>query len=603
MISPTTKMTWTVSSAKTVLKTSHPKLREVNKYILGVLDGSEVSGYLVKLAVIRHLDDLATGHQRGLSFSQDAALRVIKLWPRIFNLTAGDGVIPFVLSPWEQFCMANLFGWMGADGFRRFRTAYIEIGKGNGKSPWAAAIALYGLVGDKETAAQIYCCATKKEQAKDTLFNEAVLMVQNSPWLRARLQVNRDNIAYLKTASFFRVISSDTKGVDGPRPHMVIVDEVHMQPNAILVDKLRAGFKNRRQPLIVEITNSGEDQTTVCFAHHEFSENVLKGITPNDTWFGFVCTLDPCDDCRDEGKSQPSSSCKKCDDWRDEKVWKKANPNLGISIQPKYLRELVAEAAGMPTKQNMVKRLNFCIWVQGSNRWMSTEKWDECQEHYDWEELKGKLCYGGLDMSNKIDLTAFLLHFPELGRVLSFFWVPQDNMAARKNNDRVPYDDWSEHANVPQVPFMGPGWIKPTPGNGVSYAHVREDIKKLAELFNVEEIGYDEWNTEQLAQELQAEGLKMIVVPQKLAHMTSPMKELELLVHTKRLRHDGNPVLRWCMSNMVAFKDASGNIRPDKEKSKERIDGSVALITALNRTIVHFGSRGSAYEDHGVFAI
>jgi phage terminase large subunit-like protein len=367
----------------------------------------------------------------------------------------------------------------------------------------------------------------------------------------------------------------------------------------MLINRLRANFKNRRQPLIVEITNSGEDRESVCYHHHEFSESVLRGITPNDTWFAFVCGLDPCEDCRAEGKTQPTSSCKFCDDYRDERVWPKANPNLGVSIQIKYLRNLVAEAQGMPTKEADVKRLNFCIWLQAAKRWLSIEKWDDCIDQYSFRDLLAQRCYAGLDMSNKIDLTAFVLHFPDSGRVLPFFWVPAENIPGRAKNDRVPYDLWADPEKVAVPQALGGGYINPTPGNGVDYASVRRDINKLGALFRMEEIGFDPWNTAQLGQELEADGFKMIIVPQRIAHLTNASTELEVLIHTKRIRHDGNPVLRWCISNMVTKKDAGGAIMPDKAKSRERIDGGMALVTGLSRTIVHVGKH-SVYNERGV---
>jgi phage terminase large subunit-like protein len=488
--------------------------------------------------------------------------------------------------------MAGLYGWMGPDGFRRFRTAYIEIGKGNGKSPLAASMGLYGIVGDKETAAEVYCCATKKDQAKQTLFREAELMVQNSPWLRERLQVNRDNIAHEKSGSFFRLISSETQGVDGPRPHMFIADEVHELPNATLIDKLRAGFKGRRQPLGVEITNSGDDKRSVCYAHHEYSGKVLRGVTPNDTWFAFVCGLDPCEKCKTEGKEQPSDDCDQCDDWKDESVWPKANPNLGISIPLKYLRELVAEALGMPSKENIVRRLNFCQWVEGADRWLSVDMWDACKEDYSDADLLHQLCYGGLDLSSTLDLTAFLLYFPNARRVLAWFWVPKENVKRRVKLDRVPYDIWIRKK-----------FIKATPGNVIDYDFIREDIKKLGEKFQIKEIGFDPWNATQLGTQLTTEGFEMVSMPQKMSHLAAPTKELETMIVGKKIHHDGNPVLRWCMSNVAVASDASGNSRPDKENSSERIDGAVALVDAIGRAIVHGDTGDSVYETRGVFSV
>jgi phage terminase large subunit-like protein len=601
-----TKTTWTHSSASDLLKASHPKLNAVNDYILGVIDRTIVTGELVRLAVLRHLNDLEKGHLRGLRFDQPAASRVIDLWPKIFNLEDGDGVRPFELEPWQQFITASLFGWMDSENCRRFRTAYIEIGKGNGKSPLAAGFCLYGLVADHERAAEIYCCANKKEQAK-ILFTDAVRMVENSPWLKQRLQINRDNIFYPKLNSFFRVISSETKGLDGPRPHIFVADEVHEMVSATLINKLSAGFKGRRNPLGVEITNSGQDTNSICFQHHEFSEKILRDLAEDDTWFGFVCTLDPCKKCRAEGYYQPNPSCAKCDDWRNEAVWQKANPNLGISIQPKYLRKQVDRAAGISSEQNIVKRLNFCIWVQQSKRWIGIEKWDECNAWNDPPQpmfpiiglqnefglaVGGQRCYGHIDLSSKLDLTAFALDFPDTGRMLVWYWCPEENVTARVKNDRVEYDRWIEK-----------GFIKATPGNVVDYDTIRDDINEIGKIFNIEEIGFDEWNALQLGNQLLEDGFSMIAMRQNISTLNGPMKEAEMMIVGNMMEHDGNPVTRWCVSNLVPFTDRGGNVRPDKEKSREKIDGGVAWINAKGRTMANCGSRGSVYENRGVVTV
>ena len=591
MTSPT-KTIWTTSSATKILNESHPLLRKVNAYCLGVITGSIIAGEFVRLAVLRHLNDLATGNERGLRFDQKRALRVIKYFRKVLTLTHGEGVQAFELSQWEQFCVAVLYGWLGPDGFRRFRTAYIEIGKGNGKSPLAAGLGLYGLVGDDETAAEIYCCATKKEQAQKTIFSEAVLMVQNSRWLSQRLLLSRDTIAYPKTASFFRLISSDTQGIDGPRPHMYIADEVHEHPNAELIDKLSAGFKGRRQPLGLEITNSGDDKRTVCYAHHEYSLKVLKEITPDDAWFAFVCGLDPCAKCKAEGKEQPNDECDQCDDYRQPRVWAKANPNLGISITEKYLREQVKLAIGMPSKENIIRRLNFCQWTEGSERWLSIEKWDECGDDFTEDELRGQECYGGLDLSKLIDLSAFVLYFPIPLRVLAWFWVPKLRIMERAKKDRVPYDKWVKQR-----------FIKATEGDVIDYDVIRADINALARKFNIREIGFDPYNATQITTQLRMDGLEMVQVTQGMLTLSPACKHLEKQIIGKEIRHNRNPVMRWCVSNVMMHYDAAENMKPDKERSTERIDGLSALVNAECRALANGDTGGSAYDTRGILTV
>lgn len=583
------KTTWDASSTTKILNEHHPLLSTFNTYCVGVVTGSIVAGDFVRLAVLRHLNDLVTGNERGLRFDQQRALRVIKYFRKVLTLTHGEGVQPFRLSPWEQFAVGNLYGWLGPDGFRRFRTAYIEIGKGNGKSPLAAGLMLYALDGDNETAAQIYCCATKKEQADQTIFKEAVQMVQNSPLLSRRFLLSRDTIAYPKTASFIRLISSDTQGIDGPRPHMYVADEVHEHPDADLIDKLAAGFKNRRQPLGIEITNSGDDRRTICYAHHDYSIKVLKSIFPDDAWFAFVCGLDPCAKCKAEGKEQPSDDCDKCDDYRDERTWPKANPNLGISITEKYLREQVKQAVGMPSKENIIRRLNFCQWVQGADRWMSIEKWDECGDDYTEEDLIGQECYGGLDLSKLIDLSAFLLYFPRVRRTLAYFWVPKLRIMERVKRDKVPYDKWVKQK-----------FIKATEGDVIDYDVIRSDIQSLDRKFNIREVGFDPYNATQITTQLSMDGIEMIEFRQGMLSMSPASKEVEKQIIGKEIRHNRNPVLRWNISNVCMTHDAAENMRPDKETSTERIDGAVALIIAVGRALANGDTGGSIYETSGV---
>jgi phage terminase large subunit-like protein len=574
---------WTTSSTRQILQNSHPSLTKINEYCLGVISNEITTNALVRLAVERHLNDLLYGPDRGLHFDEKAALRIIRFFPRVLTLVEGEGKKPFVLSPWQQFVQGSIFGWKGPDGFRRFQTSYLEIGKGSGKSPMAAGTALYGLVADGESAAQIYIAAGKKEQA-GIVFTDADNMVQNSRYLADRIQRNTSNLAVLSTASFIRPVSNDLR-ISGPRPHMVFYDEVHEMRDPALIDKLTSGFKGRRQPLAYEITNSGCDIHSVCYHHHEYTEKILQGILENDQWFGLIYGLDICPKCKAEGKTQPNPECENCDKFTDERTWPKANPNLGISIHPAYLRKQVTEALGMPSKESIIKRLNFCIWVEAANKWMPIDEWDACGADYDADSLAGARCLGGLDLASLLDLCAFVLYFPDSGRILCWFWVPKENIAQRVNRDRVPYDKWVER-----------GLIKATPGNVTDYDVIREDILALGDKYQIEEIGFDEDNAVQLATQLEKEGLTMVKVPQRMSALTAPMKELEKMVRGREIEHDRNPVLRWNMSNLVARQDTGGRIRPDREKSTEKIDGAAALINSLNRAIVHTGESESDGE-------
>src|SRR3990172_3378281 len=572
------------------------RLHSVTRYAEDVGAGRILANKWVRLACARHLGDLKTAKKRGLRFDPAAADHVIAFFAEFLIFYEGewDGQ-PFILQPWEQFIVGSLFGWKTKEGVRRFRTAYIEIGKGNGKSPVAAGIGLYGLTFDEESGAEIYSAATKREQAA-ILFRDAKAFAEGSEALREILTVGQHNIAYEKYNSFFRPVSSEERGLDGPRPHIALIDEIHEHPSAIVVDKLRSGTKGRRQALIVEITNAGYDRHSICFQHHEYSEKILEGLIENDSWFAYMTGLDVCKQCTGEGKTIPQEGCATCDDGRDEKVWMKANPNLGVSIKPKYLREQVAEAIEMPAKQNIVKRLNFCIWTESITKWLPADRWAACGTAVDPEVLRGRTCYGGLDLSSNIDLTAWVMVFPpveegERYQVLCRFFLPGDNMAERVRKDKVPYDVWIRQ-----------GFITVTPVNIIDYAFILYQIRRDREAYHVAELAFDRWGSSKITTDLQdlgfqLEGDKSLVqFGQGYASMNAPTKEVEKMVLAGELAHGNNPVLSWMVSNVAIKMDPAGNVKPDKGKSTERIDGAVALIMAVGRAMLRQGPTLSAYQ-------
>lgn len=571
----------------------------VTAYARAVLSGEIVAGRLVRLACQRHLRDLETGPARGLWFDVEAATEAIEFFEEFLCLAGGDFEgRPFLLQPWQAFIVGSLFGWKCEDGSRRFRVAYIEIGKGSGKSPLAAGIGLYMLIADGEARAEVYAAATKKDQAM-ILFRDAIAMVDQSPALAGRLVKSgapgREwNLAHLDSGSFFRPISSDD-GQSGPRPHCGLIDEVHEHKTPHVVDMMRAGTKGRTQALILEITNSGHDRDSVCWQHHEQSAQVLAGVLPSDSWFAYVCQLDVCEPCREAGKTAPVEGCDACDDWRDPAVWIKANPNLGVSIQPKYLRELVDEARGMPSRQLAVKRLNFCTWTETENKWIGLGLWDACAGAVDAEALRGRPCYGGLDLSSTTDLTSLVLLFPPLEAdetidVLAWFWCPEVGVRMRSEVDRVPYTLWVQQ-----------GLIEATPGDVIDYGFIRERARAVAQLYELQETGFDPHNALQLVNDLAGDGLTMAQVPQRFAVLSPATKELERLIRSRRIRHDGHPILRWNVSNAAARQDAQGNVMLVKPNRKARIDGAAAMVDAIDRMTRNAGEHGpSVYEQRGL---
>lgn len=603
-------------------KRKKPDADPVLAYARDVVEGRILAGRLVRLAAERHIRDLETGPARGLRWDLDAAMHAIGFFGYL-QLAEGDFAgKPFELEPFQKFKTGSIFGWKGADGYRRFRTAYLEEGKGNGKTPWAAGVGLYGLVADNEHGSEVYAAATMRDQAK-ILFTDAERMVAASPHLAQTITANVNNLALLDTNSYFRPVSSEAHGLDGKRVHMALIDEIHEHPTSLVVDKMRAGTKGRRQALIVEITNSGVDRNTVCWHHHEYSVKLLEGSLENDSWFAYICQLDTCDECRKAGKENPTDGCPNCDQWTDEATWLKANPCLDVSITRKYLREQVREAVGMPSKEGIVRRLNFCQWTTTVTRWLPMEKWNACKEAVAaLDELRERPCYGGLDLASTNDLTALALVFPPRDAdeydalalvddpdaeppelpwdVLVWCWVPEESASVRAARDRVPYLQWNK-----QTDDLHPdGLIEMTPGDVTDYEFVRKRINDLAAIFDIKEIGFDPYNATQLAIQLgEQDGLTMVEVRQGMVTLNEPTKFMERLVLARGLRHGGNPVLTWCVSNVAIRSDAAGNKKPDKEKSQEKIDPAVATIIALERAIKSTGNAKSVYETRGMLRL
>ncbi len=542
-------------------------------YARQVKAGKILAGKWVRLACARHLHDLRHGKARGLRWDREKAEKAVDFFFEILVLEDGR---PFKLEPFQAFIIGSLFGWYGSDGFRRFRTAYVEMGKGSGKSPLAAGVGHLGFVADGEPAPEIYVAATQREQAK-IVFTDAVRMVEGSPDLKDLVSVQVGSLSIPAQHAVYRPVSAEHKGLDGLRVHMGLIDELHEHPSPLVVDKIRAGTKGRRNALIFEITNSGWDRHSVCWAHHEYSLKVLEGVIENDSWFGYVCALD-------EG-----------DDWRDESVWLKANPGLGVTLPEKYLREQVAEAVGMPSKENLVRRLNFCEWTEQSTRAIPMAEWNKpaMREPVDPIALRGRPCFGGLDLAKVSDLSAFVLLFPpqeygELWKVLLWCWVPKDDIGQRSLRDRVPYDVWERQ-----------GHIIATPGNTTDYTFIEAKILDLAGVYKIKEIAFDRTFAGEIVQGLQSEGLAMVQFGQGFLSMASPTAELLRMVKSGELQHGSNPVMAWAASNLSVATDPAGNMKPDKEHSSEKIDPIVALCNAIGRACVQPAKKQSVYETRG----
>lgn len=548
-------------------------------YAQQVVRGKVKAGSHVRKACARHLDDLKHGAKRGLEWRVETTHRVYAFFA---GLRLGDGEHadqPFFLEPAQCFIVGSLFGWYRSDGYRRFRTAYIEIGKGNGKTPLAAGIGLYCMVMDGEAGAEVYSAAVSRDQAA-ICFRDAKRFCENTPALEKRLIIGETNIGNPRIGSYMRPISSEGRSADGKRVHCALIDEVHEHPSAIIVDKVRAGTKGRRNALIMEITNSGHDRNSVCYQHHEYSRNVLRAKPGDryhdDSWFAYVCTLDPCKRHEADGHYQPVQGCEHCDDWRnDPSVWIKANPLLGVSIHPAYLEEQVREARGMPSKQNIVARLNFCVWTESASAWISRDAWDAVQVDPDLESLYDRPCYIGLDLSKKTDLTAIAIFVPDDdggGDLWVEQFTPDDTLRDRQERDRVPYRQWVQNGQLTAVP-----------GKSIHYGFVAARLAELAEKFEIVAVPFDRWKIEDLQRELDDEGLDLPLVEfgQGFRDMGPAVDAIEELILNQRVRIHRNPVLTWNASSAVLAQDPAENRKFVKHKATGRIDGIVAATQAI----------------------
>ncbi|NDK37051.1 terminase large subunit [Rhodovulum sulfidophilum] len=570
-------------------------------YALDVAAGRIVAGPHVRDACRRHLRDLEEGPERGLIWDRAAAERFYGFCRDVLRLSEGqfDGT-PFELEPSQKFICGSLFGWKRSDGFRRFRRAYIEQGKGNGKSPMVGAIGLYGLVADGEAGAQIYAAGATKEQAS-ILFRDAVNMLDKAPRLSARIRRSGGpgreyNLAHLKSGSFFRPVSRETKKTgSGPRPHFALCDEVHEHPDGGVIEILERGFKFRTQPLLIMITNSGSDRKSICWQERKHAVAVAAGDVGDDTTFSYVCALDEGDD-----------------PFTDPDCWIKANPLLGVTITPAYLALQVKQARDIPAKANGIRRLHFCEWTDAESAWISRAAWEAIEDHtLNLDDFAGQRCCAGLDLSAKADLTAKALifedGFAEDGKPLFAAFVhgytPADTLRARAERDGAPYDLW-----------VDAGFLTATPGKKTRLDFVAQDLLDDVERFDLDFVAYDAFliaDFEAIIGDMGAT-LPMLDHPQGwnkrkretedgeeiTLWMPGSVDELETLILEKRLRVHVNPALRAAVMSATFDRSPADLRRFTKHKATARIDMAVALAMAVGAaTARSVGEKGGNMDD------
>lgn len=485
---------------------------------------------------------------------------------------------PVILAPWQRRALRRLFGWRRPDGTRRYRRSSWWIPKKNGKSTIFAGICLYLQQADGEPGAEVYSAAADEEQANN-VFGEAQRMTESSPELSARTQVRKNSLYVEKTGSVFRVLTSKARTKHGFSVHGVVLDEIHAIKNRDLYDTLTGAGGARRQPMELTISTAGDDVGGWAYELWEYAVKARDGLYDDPHFLSVVFAADP------------------EDDWRDEKTWAKANPNLGISCSIDSLREEFAKTRGMPSSIARFKRLHLNLWTQSAEAWLQIDKWRECLvEPRKISEYRGKKCWGGMDLSSTTDLTAFVLVF-DMGdgqpfEVVPFFWCPRDTIQERQRADNTTYATWAEQ-----------GYLRTTPGNVVDYAMVKRDIVKIRRYTKLLEVAYDDWNATPIVQDLQDDhGLTMVPIRQGYKSLSPPSKELERRHLSKGLRIVNNPVLTW-MASIVAVqrdrKSTADGIKPVKQRPTHRIDGIVALVMALSRATLGEDT-SSVYEERGL---
>ncbi|NFL36795.1 terminase large subunit [Clostridium botulinum] len=498
----------------------------------------------------------------------------------INNLKHTKGIwhgVPFDLLSWQDKIIRDVFGTVKDNGFRQYNTAYVEIPKKNGKSEIAAAVALYLTCADSEWGAEVYGCAADRQQAS-IVFDVAVDMVDQCPALKKRIKpiISQKRLVYMPLGSFYQVLSSEAFSKHGLNVHGVIFDELHAQPNRELFDVMTKGSGDARmQPLFFLITTAGTDRNSICYEVHQKADDVLRGKKHDPTFYPVIYGI------KDE------------DDWGLEENWYKANPSLGHTIPIEKVRDAFNSAKENPAEENIFRQLRLNQWVKQSVRWMPMDIWEKCSFAVDIDKLKGRECYGGLDLSSTNDITAFVLIFPPTPTddkyyVLPYFWIPEENLKLRVRRDHVPYDIWKKQ-----------GFLKTTEGNVIHYGFIESFIEDLGKKYNIKQIAFDRWGAVQMVQNLEGLGFTVVPFGQGYKDMSPPTKELMKVTLEKKIAHGGHPALSWMMDNVYVRTDPAGNIKPDKEKSTEKIDGVVALIMALDRA-VRKEMKENIYEKRGM---
>lgn len=554
------------------------KMRDMSKlhvaeiYAQQVLNSEIVVCEYVSLAVKRYYNDLDNAIDKGWYFDKKAALRALKFIQSLKHTKGEWAGQKFLLEPWQQFIIWNIFGWKLSNGTRRYRYVYIEVSRKNGKTALSAGIGLYMLYADGESRPEVYSAATAKDQAK-ICFLDAVEIVKKTD-LKNYLTPYKNAIEYSGKGGVFRPLSSDDGLHDGLNPNCAVIDEYHAHKDSGMFDVIKSAFGARKQPLMFIITTAGKNRNCACYNYRSNVIKIVQGINEDNSLFGMIYTQDT------------------QEEWDNPMMWIKSNPNLNISLSVDYLADQVKDAKNRPEAVRNVMTKNLNLWVDAEKTWILDDKWMECVGSTDIESLKGCECWGGIDLSNVSDITAFILLFNQNDRfqILPFFWIPEEKMKEKILKENINYDMW-----------VRDGFVKSTPGNIIDYDFVKADIINILLDYRFQSGAYDRWNSSQIILNLQDEGMELNPFGQGYASMSAPSKQLETLALSQKLEHFGNPILRWMVASTSTMSDPAGNIKPDKKNSSQKIDGVVASIMALGEWMTaQVGKDTNPYETRGL---
>tara|TARA_R100001163_G_scaffold8617_2_gene8465 strand:+ start:911 stop:2458 length:1548 start_codon:yes stop_codon:yes gene_type:complete len=510
-------------------------------------------------------------------FDKKSANRAISFIETFITHTKGELTNkPLKLEKWQSQIVGDIFGWKDKKtNLRKYRTVFIEVPRKNGKSTLCAAIGLYMLFADEERGSEVYSAAGDRSQA-GIVFEIAKGMVMQNPELSKRAKVFRNSIVNEAKGNFYQAISSDSKTKHGFNANCILFDELHTQPNRDLWDTLTTSVGSRRQPLIIAITTAGYDKNSICYEIYSYAKKVSEKIIEDDTFYSVIYEADVEDDIASED------------------TWIKANPNYGVSLRKEYMERESQKAIDVPSYQNTFRRLMLNQWTDSQQAWMTSGEWNACYENFDYNQLNGMECWGGLDLASTRDLTALVLLFNVNGKFvfIPYIFIPEENAKKRSERDGVDYVSW-----------LRDGHIYATTGDVADYNFIRAKINELSKKYRIQSICYDRWGSSQLIIDLQEkDGCKLDPFGQGFVSMSMPTKTLEAEILAKNIIHNNNPCMNWCMSNVALQEDPAGNIKPAKNKSKEKIDPVVALIMAIGSYLTT-ESGDSIYDNRDIIVL